>query len=97
MCGENAIRKDHSVPVIRPLTELQMETLGAVVNGTLVSTFKPIGRERYLQFTLPDGREVTRRVVALRKRGYLKWTGGSYGPKIVATPEGIDHWERGKQ
>lgn len=79
------------MPAIRPLTELQLETLGAAVEGTLEAGIKPIGKGRYLQFTLPDGREVTRRVVALRKRGYLKWQGAG---KIAPTPEGILHWRQ---
>lgn len=79
------------MPVIRPLTEIQFETLGASVNGTLASQIKAIGEGRYLAFYLTDGREVTRRVVALRKRGFLRWQGPG---KVIPTPEGILHWKQ---
>lgn len=79
------------MPVIRPLTELQLEALGASINGTLVTSIKSIGKGRYLAFYLSDGREVTRRVVALRKRGFMKWEGPA---KMVPTPEGIHHWKQ---
>jgi hypothetical protein len=78
------------MPKVRSLTPVQIETLGAVVEGKLVAERKTFGTQKYLGFLLPDGREVTRRVIALRKRGFLKWQGAG---KIVPTPEGIHHWK----
>lgn len=79
------------MPKIGPeLTQLQKEALGAAVDGTLRSSVKMYrGRKQYLQFTLPDGREVTRRIISLRRRGFLRWARSGV---IEATPEGVHEW-----
>jgi hypothetical protein len=77
--------------VVRPLTSVQIETLGAAIEGRLMTERKTFGTKKYLGFLLPNGREVTRRVIALRKRGLLKWQGAG---KIIPTPEGIQCWKR---
>jgi hypothetical protein len=81
------------MPKIRSLTPLQRETLGAIVRGAITK-----GRRRtftsgksYLCFELPNGIDVTPKVIALRKRGLVKWVATE---TIGITDKGILEWEQ---